>query len=149
MPTMIQDFVTKEKETNTFNQNDVDLYSANLNQAINIGKQERLNEFGFATTLAYLYQQEGYTPKDSSDMDVDYGLNIAVNRLQTALGDTLIAKQDTSSFTNLVNGYSKSGHYKVGDTINVEDLGALFDYEYDLAGYGVDYQRFIPTDIDS
>jgi hypothetical protein len=144
---MCQGYADNDKDSPSYDQ-DVETYKATLSQAIQISKAGRYDNFGFATTMAALYAKQGYSAKDPNDPAQDFALHAAFAQCRNLIG-SLKQKEDTSDFTSLVNGYSAVGHYGVGDEIQPQDFAKIYDYTYDIAGYGVNYEDYIPADIDS
>jgi hypothetical protein len=144
---MCQSFAEDNKNSPTFDQ-DFETYKSILTEAVKISKAGRYDNLAFATTLQALFAKHGYAPKDQNDAHQDPVLTAAFATCRSLMGK-LTQKADTSDFTNLVKGYSAVAHYQVGDEIQAQDFAKIYNYTYDIAGYGVNYEDYIPADIDS
>jgi hypothetical protein len=142
---MCQTFMSDDQGSPTYDQ-DVAHYKATLSQALSISKANYLDNFGFATVLSAINEKDG-TTKDPNDPKQDYELGAAFAECRSLIAK-LQLKEDTSDFTAAVSGYSATGHYKAGDEIQVADFQKMYNYTYDIAGYGVNYADFLPDNID-
>jgi hypothetical protein len=103
---------------------------------VNKAKIELWDPFEFAYQLDNSIVQQNLTlnqikRKNNTSTTVDFRKETALSFIQGRLQSLLIPILEKSSFINLIKNYSSTGKYDVGNEIEANDLGKLFNFSYD------------------
>lgn len=120
-----------------------------FSKALDIAHKKYFDVYGLQLEEINQLLATGWQPSDSSDPRANKVLQVAEQEYYDFLAKYISVSNDASEFTKLVTGYSAAGHYKIGDEIAPEDFGKFLTYTYQYTSFGIDFSKYVPSDIDT